>query len=292
MSITAIGLVLVSAFIHASWNVMARHSRAETTFISGMLPILAIGGLIPALIGQVLTGTMTAPVWPYVILSGLSCGFYFLALGHAYEAGDFTTVYPVARSLPVLIVGIGDSLRGMYPTPIGWLGMAFVVAGCMISPLRNRRDISWRRYFNRASLWMVLTALGTVAYSLLDKRGSELLRRGPVSALVYCYFFYLFAYVGYLLFSRLLRDGRNQTNGNQSLLMPTIAGLMSFAGYFLVLWAFQMVPQASYIVAFRQSSLVIAVLMAFGLYREERHWARLVAVLIITAGLLLISLYG
>lgn len=286
-------MVLVSAFIHASWNILARRSRAETHFIGRMLPILAGTGLAPALVGQYLTGTMSARVWLYVIGSGLCCGFYFISLGRAYEAADFTTVYPVARALPVLLVAVGDSLRGAVPSVAGWLGMTLVVAGCVMAPLRTRRDLRLDRYWNRASLWMVLTALGTVGYSLLDKQAADLLRPGPVSAVIYCYFFYLFAYVGYGIFSRLLLPSAKATNPpNTSVWLPTAAGFMSFAAYFLVVWAYQIVPHASYVVAFRQSSLIIAVLMAFALYREERHRSRLASVLVITAGLVLITVGG
>jgi drug/metabolite transporter (DMT)-like permease len=286
-------MVLVSGFIHASWNILARRSGAETQFISRMLPILAGVGLVPALIGQYLTGSVRGWAWVYVLGSGLCCGFYFVSLGRAYESADFTTVYPVARALPVLLVAVGDSLRGIVPSGLGWLGMAMVVSGCIVAPLRTRRDLRLGQYFNRASLWMVLTALGTVGYSLLDKRGAELLIPGPVSAVIYSYFFYAFAFVGYEIFSRvMLSPARRAAPPTTPLWLPTTAGFMSYAAYVLVVWAFQMVPHASYVVAFRQSSLIIAVLMAFALYAEERHWSRLISVLIITAGLVLITLGG
>ena len=292
MSTAAIGLVLVSAFIHASWNVMARRSRAETKFIAGMLPFVAAVGFFPAAAGQVLTHAVSGRIWLYVSASGLCCAVYFHALGRAYESGDFTTVYPVARALPVLLVAVGDVFRGAFPSGMGWLGMALVVAGCIIAPLSRLRDLSWRQYLNRASLWMSLTGLGTVGYSILDKRGVELLRPGPLTAAIYCYFFYLFSFAGYALIVLLLPRGSSADASGTSWWLPATAGVMSFVGYFLVLWAFQLVDRASYVVAFRQASLVIGVLMAFAMDRRERYFVRLLAVLVITAGLVLITLYG
>ena len=292
MTTTAITLVLISAFIHASWNIMARLSHAETRFIGRMLPFVAAVGFLPAVIGQALTGSLHGVVWAYVATSGLCCGFYFFSLGRAYESADFTTVYPVARSLPVLLVAAGDTLRGATPSPVGWLGMTLVVVGCVLAPLRSRRDLAVRLYWNRASLWMVLTALGTVGYSLLDKRAAEVVRAGPVSAAIFCYFFYLFAFLGNGLLAEVLFRRRGGNRDSTPLWLPATAGTLSFAGYFLVLWSFQLVAQASYVVAFRQASLVIAVLMAFALYREERHYLRLLAVLVITFGLVLIRLFG
>ena len=289
----AVGMVLLSAFIHASWNILARHSRSESRFIGSMLPIVAAAALIPALIGQYLTGAMHGRIWLFVLGSGLCCGLYFVALGRAYEAADFTVVYPVARSLPVLLVGLGDSLRGYVPSLGGWLGMVMVVVGCVMTPLRSRHDLQLGRYFNRASLWMLITALGTVGYSLLDKRGAELLTRGPEYAAVYTYFFYLFALVGYELFTRLLgRPAVAARKADTHKWMPAVAGFMSAGAYWLVVWAFQMVSHASYVVAFRQSSLIIALLMAWALYPQERHRSRLLSVGIITAGLVLIAMGG
>ncbi|MHB0878561.1 MAG: EamA family transporter [Anaerolineae bacterium] len=290
MTSLATGLVLLSAFIHATWNIMARRSNAETGFISRMLPVLAIAGLLPALAGQVLTGAMHGQIWLYVVGSGVFCGVYFLCLGRAYESADFTTVYPVARALPVLLVAAGDAFRGHLPNGAGWAGMALVVCGCLMAPLRHPRELRPGAYFNRATIWIVLTALGTVGYSLLDKRSAELLSPGPVSALVYTYFFYFFTFIGYSLLARLWRQPLQSDGG--PLWLPTVAGFLSFAGYFLVVWAYQLVERASYVVAFRQASLVIGVLMAFALYRQERHPWRLASVLVITAGLVVISVFG
>lgn len=290
MTSLATGLVLLSAFIHASWNIMARRSNAETGFISRMLPVLAAAGLVPAVIGQVLTGTMHGLIWVYVAGSGLCCGLYFLCLGKAYESGDFTTVYPVARALPVLLVAAGDALRGDLPSGAGWIGMGLVVLGCLMAPLRSPGDLRASAYVNRATAWIVLTALGTVGYSLLDKQASLLMQRGPVAALIYTYFFYLFSYLGYTLLAKLWRRPLQADNG--PLWLPTLAGLLSFAGYFLVVWAYQLVARASYVVAFRQASLVIGVLMAMAMYRSERLPWRLLSVLVISGGLIVINVLG
>ena len=287
----ALTLVLLSAVIHASWNIMARSSHSETSFIRQMLPMVAAVGFVPAAVGQWLTHSMSTMTWAYVASSGSCCAFYFYSLGKAYENSDFTTVYPMARSLPVLLIAIGDALQGATPSPVGWLGMACVVIGCMMAPLRSREDVALKHYINRGSLWILLTALGTVGYSLLDKRASGLLPPGPASAAIYCYYFYFFTFVAYGLLAELPRP-RAENQAGSSFWMASLAGGMSAAAYFLVLWSFQLVAQASYVVAFRQASLIIAVLMAFALYREERHLVRLAAVLVITAGLVLIKVFG
>jgi uncharacterized membrane protein len=60
----------------------------------------------------------------------------------------------------------------------------------------------------------------------------------------------------------------------------------------LILWAYQLSPYASYIVAFRQFSIVIGAIMAFIIYKEQGVAVRLTGALFITAGLVLIAGWG
>ena len=132
----------------------------------GLLLIGATVGFVPAVVSELLTGSLNATAWICVIGSGSCCGSYFYFLARAYDSSDFTIVYPVARSLPVLLVGLGDVVLGREVTTHGWLGMSLVVAGCVLVPLRSLRDVSLGRYFNRSTLWMLLTGvvLGLVAW--------------------------------------------------------------------------------------------------------------------------------
>ena len=271
---------------------MARNSRTEGAFFDRMLPFVAAVGFLPAAIGQALTGSMTPTAWLCAAISGVFCGLYFLSLGKAYESADFTTVYPVARSLPVLLVAVGDAFRGAVPTAVGWLGMVLVVGGCLMAPLRSRRDVTLSRYWNHSSFLMVATALGTVGYTLFDKRATEVVQRGPVSAAIYDYYFTLSSFIAYFLLARLPGARGKRAACSGPLWLPALAGMLNYTGYFLVVWAYQMVARASYVIAFRQSSLIMGVLMAFALYPQERYRIRLLAVLVITAGLLLITVFG
>jgi uncharacterized membrane protein len=75
-------------------------------------------------------------------------------------------------------------------------------------------------------------------------------------------------------------------------LKPIPAGLLSFVAYWLILWAYQLSPYASYIVAFRQFSIVIGAIMAFIIYKEQGVAVRLMGALFITSGLALIAGWG
>jgi uncharacterized membrane protein len=72
----------------------------------------------------------------------------------------------------------------------------------------------------------------------------------------------------------------------------SIAAIMGFGAYWLILWAYQLSPYASYIVAFRQFSIVIGTVIAFLYYKEGGVVVRLTGALLITSGMVLIAGWG
>jgi drug/metabolite transporter (DMT)-like permease len=291
MSLSVIVIVLFSTFMHASWNLIARYGRSESTFYAKMLITIAVAGFVPAVWSEVVTRSLTLTAWLCVTGSGFSAGLYLFFLARAFESSDFTVVYPVARSLPVVFVALGDVLRGRYLTPVGWLGILLVASGCVLVPGRSFGDLSLRRYFNRSTLWMLLAALGTVGYTLLDKIAAEAVRPGLDTAVRYGYFYFTISYLPYRVLLHFCRPGQPRP-GSMEWRLAVPAGLLSFVAYGLILWAYQLSPYASYIVAFRQFSIVLGAIMAFILYKEQGVAVRLTGAFFITAGLVLIAGWG
>ena len=168
--------------MHAGWNLIARKQREEALFFRKILLLILVAGFLPGVISEALVRSIPAKVWPYLIGSGICCGFYYYFLALAYESSDFSVAYPVARALPVMLVGLADISRGRYPSAIGWAGMLLVVAGCIIVPLDSLGKIRFKQYLTRASAWMALTALGTVGYTMFDKMAAATVVSGPATA--------------------------------------------------------------------------------------------------------------
>ena len=285
-----ITLVLISTVMHAGWNLLARGRRNEAAFFRRMLLVSVIVGLVPAVVSEVLANSISTTAWLCMIGSGVCCGVYYFALARAYGASDFTVVYPVARALPVILVGLGDVLRGNLLTAAGWGGMILVVGGCALCPLHSFRELSLRRYATRALGYVLLTALATVGYTLFDKVASESLVQSPATALRYCYFFFVASWLFYETLLRLL--GGAEGGDRVGWRLPALAGVLNFGAYGLVLWAYQLTRRAGYIVAFRQFSIVIGVVLAFAIYREKSFVVRLTGALLATGGLIVIGLWG
>lgn len=286
-------LVLTSTFLHAAWNLMAKNGKSEHNFFLRMQFGIIIIGLIPFALSEFFTRSFPINVWIYVAISGIFGGIYYLTLGNAYRASDFTIVYPVARSLPVLIMGLVDLLRGRTPTFFGWLGMFLVAFGCVLSPLYSIKEIHLKRYINKAILWIFLTAIGTVGYSTFDKLSSEIVKQGPITAARYCYLFFTFSGIFYIILHKLtVKKTNNEMQNERGWVKPTLGGIFSYSAYWLVLWAYQLVKQVSYVVTFRQFSIVIGAIIAFILHREKAFALRIIAIFAITLGLVIIALLG
>lgn len=283
-------LVIISTFLHAAWNLSAKSRNDKRLFFRRMLGFVAAAGFVPAAASEFYAGSIPPAAWLYCAGSGVFCGGYFYFLARSYESSDFTVAYPVARALPVLLIAAGDAFRGRPPTAAAAAGLTMVAAGCLLAPLESFSGIRLKRYFNKGSLFMLLAAAGTVGYSLLDKIAQETVAPGYGSAFRYGYFFYLFTFLAYSLYP--VRRKTRETSPCGGLRPPIICGAIAVISYSLILWAYQLTEQASYVVAFRQFSIVIGVITGIRIFMEKGLAVRLTGSLLLTAGLVLIAVKG
>ena len=104
MPLSAVGLALGAAFLHAGWNVLLAGSRDIQSSTAGLL-IWGVGLLaLPALV----TGGVSSEATPYIATSAVLELAYFVLLARAYDGGEVSVVYPVARgSAPVVVLVVG-----------------------------------------------------------------------------------------------------------------------------------------------------------------------------------------
>jgi drug/metabolite transporter (DMT)-like permease len=295
MAVAPIALILLSCFTHASWNLLARRRQGqELAFFRGMvMASVPISG-VALIIAYNSPHAFPAVAFWCVLGSGAICGFYYYFLGLAYSQSDFTVVYPVARSLPVLILAFIEVVQGEAPPLLGWVGLVLVLVGCVMAPQVSYRGFDFKRYGARDILWIVLTAGTIVGFTKLDKIGAEAIdavHGGPASAAIHCAFFHIFSCFSYLAVLAVTHRGR-AAPPKIDWKLPALGGLLGYASYMLVLWAYQMAPQVSYLFAFRQFSIVLGVITAFAIYRERGMGVRLPAAAIIIVGLIVLKSAG
>lgn len=289
MPLAAVGLIFISTFLHAGWNLLLRWQRVSYTFLRTLV-VVAIIGLGPTLAAE-LTGTpFPRSVWGYLVLAGICQAVYFMGLMRGYQHGDFTVVYPIARALPILLLALMDAARGNAPTLTGWLGMFFVSAGCLVIPMESPGGFSAARYWNRAIFWAMVTALGTVGYTTVDKLAAEQLMPGPASAARYGIYEICFSLIFLWLALKIQSEQSKIPPGWQGWVWPAVAGAGMFGAYWLILWSYQLSSRASYVVTLRQFSIVLGVGAGAYLFREPAPGLRISAALTIVAGIILIAL--
>ncbi len=108
MSALALGLVLVSAVIHASWNLVTKRAGADTPFlwlayVTGALVYAPLALAVVLVARPVLPPVALVFVAVAVVLQTL----YFLVLTAGYRSGDLSVVYPLARSTGPLLATAG-----------------------------------------------------------------------------------------------------------------------------------------------------------------------------------------
>ena len=136
---TAAVLVLVSAFVHAAWNLAARAVKGDTAVIAGPLHVA------PAMLCFGLAGTrQRTPRTVYVQVGTTWSRVLYtrslLLLSHAYKIGELAVVYPTARGSSVVFVAVFSRLiipdQGRMST-LGLIGIGVVVVGVGVMALQD-----------------------------------------------------------------------------------------------------------------------------------------------------------
>jgi drug/metabolite transporter (DMT)-like permease len=293
MSAVELALVMVSALLHAWWSVSIKGSRDPMVF--NLLQVLAVVPMLLVVLPLLPWGEIPASVWRLLAVTGVAHACYFYWLSRAFERGDLTLVYPIARSTPALLPLVAVPLLGESLTAGGALGIAVVVGGVWLVHLGP--ELTRSAFAGPAARFAYLTLGATVVYSLADKAAmSELAgSRWPSPVPRAAAYFVLLSAASALGFVPLaLRHSglrRVRETAPTELLPATLASLVSLLGYGLILRALETAP-ASYVVAVRQSSVLFAILLGVALLRERPGRPRILGGVATVVGVTLIALLG
>jgi drug/metabolite transporter (DMT)-like permease len=272
VSWTVFAAVLLAALLHAGWNAFVKVGTDRFSSILSM-------GLFQAAIAALLLpffGLPAEAAWPWVLLgSSLHTG-YKLFLIRAYEHGDFSQVYPLARGTAPLIVALaGAAFLGETPTPMRMAAIAAIAAGIM---LMAKPEGSAARLSRKGLLLALGTAAFTASYTMADGVGARI--AGSPSSFI----LWMILLDGMFMLAYALT-----TRGTAALaaLRPSwraglAIGSMSLGSYWIAIWAFTQAPLAL-VAALRETSVLFAMLIAVFVLKEKvGPWRWLAAALILT----------
>ncbi|MDH2433190.1 drug/metabolite transporter [Pokkaliibacter sp. MBI-7] len=299
MSPIAIGLIIFSAMMHAGWNLMGKRHAPSLSFftLSMSAGALAFTPFVFSLLWQL--PAMPATFWWLLLGTGLAQAVYMAGLAWAYARADVSLIYPMARALPVVMVPCISwlLLDNRVLTAADWLGMMVIVVGSLILPLPRLSALHWRSYATPALGFMLLAALGTCGYSLIDSAALRVLRQHGLSAFeAGSLYLTLQAYSSVLWMLPVCLLGQQERPTLRGLLQRqqmkvwASTGIAILLTYWLILIAMSYVTDVSYVVALRQLSIPLGVLAGIVWLKETPTAPRLLGVTVIVIGLLLVAL--
>ena len=270
--------VLGAAFSHAFWNGQIKTGVSKQT--SMLILTVGQGGI--GLFVAVFRGLPVTEAWPCLIASGVIHMLYQLFLAEAYEQGDLSRVYPIARGAAPMIVVIFSVL--FLTDPInGWeyIGIAVLGAGIVLMA----RGV----FGNNESLELLPFALGsacaTAGYSLVDGLGA----RVSGDAITYVTWVFVMSGVFYVPAVLALRGRTVLIADRRAWTVGLVAAAASYFAYAIVVWAMTLAPIAV-VTALRETSILFAVLIGWIAFGERMDRGKIAAAILIVLGVLLTRL--
>ena len=289
MTGAAIGLVLLSALAHASWNFFAKRGTTPELFTWWMAATANIV-MAPLAIVLLIVATPSAEGWIFILATWLLHIAYFVSLSRAYANTDLSIAYPLARGLGLMLIPVlGLLWLDETISAPAWVGAALILTGIFTLTWWGRfRALLSRpgRFLNDVGVrYALATGIVISVYSVVDKQGVE-----HVTPFLYMYFVTAAGTLGMLPF--LVRNfSRTQFASEWHSFRTSIVagGLLQFAAYGLVLSAFQL-ARVSYVGPFREVGIVVGVILGTMLLKEPFGRGRLLGAVVIAVGAVTIAL--
>ena len=246
MSIGVLFAVLCAAFLHALWNALI---KTGTNRLGAMI-ILSIGE-VPIGLAVAYFRPFPAPeVWKWVFAAGCTHFFYKFFLTYAYEHGDLSRVYPIARGAAPLIVAVvgtfilqGDIISAHEYAGILLLGFGILMmAQGIFANGENRRMLPFA----------LGSACATACYTMIDGLGARV-AGDAVGYVAWVFVADGLLFTGVMMAHRgvkvLPMNARAWTTG-------MLASAASYGAYGVSVWAMTIAPIAV-VAALRETSIQI-----------------------------------
>jgi len=308
MPTAALVLVLTAALFHSCWNALTKRAHDQFAFLCWAVAVASVL-FLPVMLWALPPGGVPPSAWPFVIVTVVLHALYFYALGRSYRSGEFSLVYPVARGLGVALVPVLAAIfLDERPSSLGALGIAFVVVGIVAlqwvgrstamggperapqaplvargTPAKPWRPSTYASRLGPGTGWALLTGLTIAGYALVDKAGVSRLHPVPYIGLMFVGSLVLLLP---LALTNVERFRREWTANWRTIL---VASAMTLTAYLLVLFAFRL-SKAGYVVAAREVSIVVSVVIGRLWFGERRLAGRLAGAGLVLAGVICLAL--
>ncbi len=290
MNALTVGLVVLSALVHAVRNLLTKKAEDKQVFV-WWYELVALGLYLPFFLFFLHGEGIRIPAALY---PGMASGFvhflYWLFLSKSYDQGDLSRVYPIMRSSPAFVLVFSIFVLGEEVSIFGILGILAVVIGLLTINMQKMRISSLLPAINsiaedESTRYAFLTLSTVTAYSIIDKWGVDLAH--PIIHHYLLMFFGFSFFTPYILHAKerslILIEWKKSSN------LIVANSFFTVLSYSLILISFTM-ERVSYIVGLRQLSVVFGVLLGSYVLREEHRLTRFSAATLIFLGAFLIAI--
>ncbi len=281
MAPSIIGLVLLAALLHASWNAMAKSGGTPEYSIASYRLVSAICCL-PLLF---LFPIPLAASWPPLIASALIHTAYYVTLSKSYRAGDLSQVYPLFRGLAPVLVVIGAVVFADEWLSIGSMfGIALVSAGLISITFAGG---TFGKIPPLALRWGLATSVLIAGYTVADGIGVRA-AGNPFSYIIWLYVFEPIP-IGLWLLANRRREWFGYMHAKPGKIL--LGALAAASAYGMVIYAMGVAPMAM-VSSLRETSVIFAALIGTLMFREPFGRQRIVAAVLVCIGVVLIKILG
>jgi drug/metabolite transporter (DMT)-like permease len=279
VSATALSIVLFAALLHASWNALVKAAPDRALTLAAVSGMHALAGVVLILVSP----PPAVASWPSIFVSTVVHYGYYVLLFQAYRLGDLSQVYPISRGMAPALVALGAYLMiGEALPPLGWAGLGLVTIG--IALLALQRGVG--QADSKAILVAALLGLSIAAYSVADGIGVRF-SGSPTG-----YMGWLFLFESPVTLVILARRRHAGIPINWRIVgIGLIGGLFAVTAYGLVLYAKTIAPIGA-VSAVRESSVIIAALIGVVVFRERPWFGRVLAAVVVAAGVVTLAVFG
>ena len=288
MSGLALVIVVVAAFLHAGWNFLAKKSKKKMAFIWWFL-LIAVIGYLPMFLYFWPRHAVGPAGWACIVATGILHALYFWFMGGAYERGDLSLVYPLARgSGPLLVPILAIIFLQEQLSIAGIVGISLVILGIYCIHLKSFSLVSFieplRALRGSASVWALCTG-GTIAgYSLIDKVGV-----GLVYPPIYIYLMFVISLLLLSPYVLVKQRAALKLEWRVNKGPVLIDGVLVLLTYLMILFAFRL-SKVSYVVAAREVSIVFSAFLGIIWLKEKHASQKIIGAALIALGVVFIGL--
>ena len=272
-------IVIFATFMHAVWNGMVKNHPDKAVAVSAI-----VFGHIPlAIIAIIFLPAPSIDCIPYIVVSAIVHQGYQWYLLSAYQIGDLTKVYPIARGFgPLVATLVSILILSLVLKSLIILSILLICFGIMILGLGDKENKNFKVL--QLSLF---TGFFIGLYSLVDGYGA----RVSLSPVVYMSWSFILSAALFPIVLKIKNHNnifQNVFNSGKQVFW--VGGTLSYIIYTIVVWAFTKAP-IPMVGALRESSIFFSIFIGYFFLKEKITPTKIFSIVLILAGVIGLKLF-